>query len=573
MAKFYIGIDIGDGETSVAWLTDEAVEAKMANLGYKNHSILSAYGFNREGRIVIGENVILEPGVEKQTPRFKSRYLTDTAAGTDVVNFARGLADALADFSGLMGAADERRIIVGCPTGAGWTQEKRASYAAQIAQALPVCAQPVGESRAAFLYTRYSGDIHIPRELLDKNVLVIDMGSSTTDLAYVVGGREKLGVFGAEFLGGGLLDGLILDACVDKHERAEDIRAYFERTPAIRNKCEVKARRVKEKYFTALADGEHSAPFDYEKLYPGRTHADSTKLRICTDDDMMGRLLDAPIEKLGGRSFAGALLDLLSDAQEKTKENLPDLVILTGGASRMPFVNEAVRCAFPDAEVACCQQPEYSIARGLAFACRVDARMEAFRHDIDAYTASPAFADQLDMATPALVTALAEGFAPLFVDMLFEGEKVNKWQNAAGEEEEYLSALEERFFEDAQTRAVFSAALKTWTARNFDGMTEQIGEICDKYRISRTQLPVPQGDQLSVQLPAFRLMTIVRLLGKIPGLGALIKKNYIARAAAEMKRLMLDRSGEFYTGLRSALRKGLCAEIDRRAREVEIPIL
>ena len=41
-------------------------------------------------------------------------------------------------------------------------------------------------------------------------------------------------------------------------------------------------------------------------------------------------------------------------------------MILTGGASRMAFFQQACREAFADALVVLCPEPEFSIARGLA---------------------------------------------------------------------------------------------------------------------------------------------------------------------------------------------------------------
>ena len=81
-------------------------------------------------------------------------------------------------------------------------------------------------------------------------------------------------------------------------------------------------------------------------------------------------MVEEPIAALGGRSFVGCLQDALRAAVEVSRECPPEVVILTGGASRMAFFQQACREAFADALVVLCPEPECSIARRLAYAGR-----------------------------------------------------------------------------------------------------------------------------------------------------------------------------------------------------------
>lgn len=584
MEQYYIGIDIGDGETAVAALTEHAVAPLMVKLGYKNPSILSAFAFDKENKPIIGDNVVLLDKVTGRTVRFKSRFLTDPSAGTDILHFAQGLAQALKDYSGLMSSEDERRMIVGCPTGAKWTKKKRAHYASIIRQALPICGKPVGESRAAFLYTRYSGDVNIPQDLMKKNVLVIDMGSSTTDLAHIVKGKEQVDVFGAEHLGGGLLDRALLDACVAENKKSEEIKGLFQRVPSARHRCEITARRQKEEFFTAHADwypekaaakqSEENVPMQraQETLFCGRTRAEKTRLILTADKKMMNDILNTPLEELEGLSFMESLQKLLEQAREVTKNNLPDLVIMTGGASKMGFVQKAVKAAFPEADLACCDKPEHSIAQGLAFACRVDARMEKFRREIDKFTKSTEFENQLDAALPELVTALANALSPLFVDVLFMPEGQQIWRGVSVQNKDDSERLQRRFFDNQKTKEAVVEALKQWGKNHLGAMSEKIRQISTSFKISPSQMPLPQAGNLKIQLPAFELGPIILLLGKVPLLGSFVKQHYVQSANAAMCQLLSDRSGSFYLELRKELKEGLKVHIDQRAKEVEMPI-
>ena len=90
---------------------------------------------------------------------------------------------------------------------------------------------------------------------------------------------------------------------------------------------------------------------------------------------------------------------------EVSRECPPEVVILTGGASRMAFFQQACREAFADALVVLCPEPECSIARGLAYAGRVDERLSLFRREV----ASIAHGERLSMAVNASARAIRAG--------------------------------------------------------------------------------------------------------------------------------------------------------------------
>ena len=73
--------------------------------------------------------------------------------------------------------------VVGCP--AGWGKPRREQYAALIESAGFPNVRVVPEPRAAFLYARHARGLRIDAALMQKSAMVIDIGSSTTDFAYV----------------------------------------------------------------------------------------------------------------------------------------------------------------------------------------------------------------------------------------------------------------------------------------------------------------------------------------------------------------------------------------------------
>lgn len=276
---------------------------------------------------------------------------------------------------------------------------------------------------------------------------------------------------------------------------------------------------------------------------------------------------------MGNRSYLESLQELLKKACEITKANPPDLVIMTGGASKMPFVQVEVSQMFPKACCVCSSAPEESIARGLAFACRVDARMEDFRCRIDEYTKSTQYENQLDQALPELVKALAEALSPVFVEWLFSKDIQQVWHGAAAQPIGAEQQLHQSFFADPKVRAALETALKHWIEHDLTAMSKEISRICKRYKVSEPQLPLPRAENLKMKLPDFELSPMIRMLGNIPFLKDLVRQQYVRRANQAMNQLMSNRAGTFYLTLRGELKESLKADIDQRARNVEIPIV
>lgn len=576
MPKYYLGIDIGDGETSVAVLTEQAVAPLTVDLGYRNRSILSAVGTRPDGAPVIGEDVLLQSDIKDRRVRFKSKYLKG-GANEDIIRFSKGLAAALRQFSGLYAEGNELFYAVGCPTGAGWTDDRRHAYADLVRMALPVPEMPVGESRAAFLYTNYSGSLGVSPKLLKGSVLVVDMGSSTTDLAYVVAGRDEtktMAEFGEEFLGGGMIDQALLRHCVAANSKAQEIEALFEREPSVRSNCEVTARQVKEEYFTALKEGRTYSGKRWEDLYYGKSAATYVTLKVTATKEMMDQILNEPLPD-SGLSYVQTLDRLLEKAVEKTASAPPALIILTGGASRMGFVGERIAAHFPNATICPCPEPEFSIAKGLAFACRVDDRMKHFLAAINDLTEKVEFDRELDQALPGLVERLCSAIVPCYVDEVFLPAA-----RIAGLGEGLEQALAQRnapFFASEKLRAAVNGQLAEWMKSAMPNLKAQIMRILGEYSVDKSAMPVPQAADVKLQMPPIPVNFVVQVLMTIPGVGDLVagmmRKHYISSAEKRLREDMLSRSGTFYMDFRNVLKQCIKQEVDRRAKAVQIPIV
>ena len=373
----YIGIDIGDGESCVCVLpAGSQIEPRPVEITGRK-SFLSAVSGTSDADIRIGMDAVAKGASEGFSVRFKSRFLKNEARSReDMRRFLKGIADQLREKKILDG---ECRITVGCP--AGWRDETREVYERMVRDAGFTDSRLVSESRAAFLYAKYARSIQLDPSLIENSALVVDIGSSTLDFAYVTDGRETdVGTFGDVYLGGGAIDEALLEAAVSASPEKKELRRIFEEAPEWRAYCLLAARRVKEDFFTRESEGE-------KNVRSGETltvmYDRSVALRITADETMILRVIQLPIKALNQVSFYQMLKNALSQAAEKTKERPPALLLLTGGASRMGFFQKLCRERFPDTQIVLCEEPEYSIAKGLAYAGRVDDSILAFNQAID----------------------------------------------------------------------------------------------------------------------------------------------------------------------------------------------
>lgn len=243
----YIGIDIGDGESCVCVLAESSdIEPRPVPLSGRK-SFLSAVALDNSGNVLIGQDAVRETASRELAVRFKSRFLAgDPADETSMQRFLRGICDELRKQQLL---TDRDRVVIGCP--AGWKQSARERYLGLIRQAGYPNPRLVSESRAAFMYAKHARTIQLDADLVNESALVIDIGSSTLDFAYVVNGREtNVGIFGDVYLGGGAIDEALLSAAVDASPKKADVLATFADAPQWRSFCLLTARQIKEEYFT-----------------------------------------------------------------------------------------------------------------------------------------------------------------------------------------------------------------------------------------------------------------------------------------------------------------------------------
>ncbi len=372
----YYGFDFGDAESAVARTEKDSNAAEPTVLPVCGaQSFITAYARLSDGRLLIGESACYSADAIIRKLRFKSRFLTDPESVKDIRTFAAGVLSQLIGDGNLV-QGEECCFYVGCP--AGWKTADRERYRGIFEETGYPPVRIVSESRAALISACLSRHLQVGYDILSKSVLVVDVGSSTTDFAFIESGKEvELQTAGEVMLGGGISDAMLLEESVQASPDRAAIMEVFAKSDAWKNYCEFAARRLKETYYSDEGYwASRSCTKSIEILYEG-----SHMLTLRMDKEMAKKLMEAPTKLLGGRSFRQAFCASLTEVKEKI--HAPELVFLTGGVSKLPAIRTWCQEAFPEAIVVMTSQPEFSVARGLAHSGRIDEEMREFRREVD----------------------------------------------------------------------------------------------------------------------------------------------------------------------------------------------
>jgi len=404
----FIGFDLGHGETALARAFGQG-HAEPEILEYRGvRSLVTAVSKDkgRSKNIRIGAEALTLPssaGSAKVWAKFKSSDLDAPDVREPLTLFTQALIQGLTEDGSLRGPK-ESHFVIGCPS--GWSNEVRQHYRNLFVKAAGLKeARIVSESRAALMTALEQG--YLSMEDARASVLIVDIGSSTTDLTYC---RDLAADdVGHNILGSGLLDTEIFETNLARQPQRKRIEALLKSHPAYRPILEFWCREAKEAYFT----GEDK-PVEMIRRLP----VDKGLLfEIRIDKADADAILSKPLDALHGYSWTTAFDFALRETIERLGGRDPDTVLLTGGAARLPLVLPATKSAFPRARVIRGAEPEFAIARGLAWLGRFEFLHASFKHEVGALMEPDG--DVTERASEA-ARKLGETLAPALVDGLTE---------------------------------------------------------------------------------------------------------------------------------------------------------
>ena len=146
----------------------------------------------------------------------------------------------------------------------------------------------------------------------------------------------------------------------------------------------------------------------------------------------------------------------------------------------MAFLQEAVRAAFPEALLVMTPESECSIARGLAYAGRIDENLSVFRREV----ASIARGEQLECAVRGSVHALYEPIAEALYQTSLSStlEAVVLWRHGGVDTIEELDGLIEKriaeAFQGDAIREILSDSVGDWLQNLMRTLENELQSLC-----------------------------------------------------------------------------------------------
>ena len=485
MDRFF-GFDLGDAESAVARLSkeDQVTPEMLTVVG--EQSFITAYAQLGSGDLLIGEKACYADNVIKRKIRFKSRFLTDRSSADDVKSFAAGVLGELYR-SGDLVKNEDCSFYVGCP--AGWNKNTREHYREIFESAGYPPAKIISESRAAMVSACQSKHLQIGVDILSRPVLVVDIGSSTTDFAYIMGGKEvEMQTAGEVALGGGIMDEILLEESLEASGLArKKIKAVFDASEPWKNYAEFAARRLKEKFFS---DEEYWSTHECKETIV--MHYDrAVKFTLRMNGAVAKQLVNRRTPWLGGRSWKEVFIASLKDVRDNISGEQPELIFLTGGVSKLADIRDWCSEVFSDAVIISASDPEFSVAKGLAYCGRIDEDIKEFREDLDKLIKSTTIEDIVAKYIPTLYRDAVEVLVRPIVEQVVMP-MFDRWRNGEiqrlSDTDEILQAEVSEFLRKDETRELLAGPITSWLKPVVEEIEAYTVPICIAHRVPYTAL-------------------------------------------------------------------------------------
>ncbi|NCB36364.1 MAG: hypothetical protein EOM58_10010, partial [Clostridia bacterium] len=199
------------------------------------------------------------------------------------------------------------------------------------------------------------------------------------------------------------------------------------------------------------------------------------------------------------RGYSKVVLPL-QNAREMTAQRPPKLLLLTGGASRMPFFRDLCRETFENAVVVCCPEPEYSIAKGLAYAGWIDENLRAFRQEIRSEITDARVADIARNALPELLPGVTSALSELVLSKAAIP-IARQWKqgqiDTLDEMNRRISERTERVLSSDLCEKALEPVITQWVKGLSGRLQALVDPICDRHHVPREEMRlsfVPSGE-------------------------------------------------------------------------------
>ena len=240
----------------------------------------------------------------------------------------------------------------------------------------------IRESDAAFFKF-----IHLTKQNPNLKILVIDLGSSTIDFTYYPHNENNKYPQGAAN-GASRVERAIQDWCTetqDTYKKAKSvIPAVLEETDNKKINWEMSVRHyIKEQKEVFYTKSQNKMGLN---LQTSRVVGDILTDKIETKYDCLDILYHCNINKefLDDPILTDYRSDLKDDLKRLHNSGMaPEMILLTGGASRMPWIKDLVEDVFQGTEVFCDNNPSYVVSDGIALYAYADSKFRKMLEEME----------------------------------------------------------------------------------------------------------------------------------------------------------------------------------------------
>ncbi len=495
-----IGFDLGHGETAVTRAKVESIEPpEMLEINNKKIQV-TALGWHPDLGYLVGEQALIQAGVSQLKISFKQKPNNDPNYRKTISKFLETYYRLLKESKQIEGG-ETSRFFVGCPS--GWSVSDREEYQKLLKESGVPLLSVIPESRAAFMHAKEAGKLDYDK--LKSSVLIVDIGSSTTDFTLVKSLHEIPIDFGSNALGGSLIDKAIFARTVANHEDKALLERVFEQYPHHQARCELACRKAKEDYFSNEVLYTHPQTFarGFESINEQIYFIPQVNKAIAQE------ILNRPLPELDNKSWIESFREAVSEAKQKLDQQglVPKLLLMTGGASRMRFTRDICEEMFPEPEtqVRPDPEPERCIALGLARVGRWDLRAAAFKDEVNKLLDSKTLKDLIKKHVPELIELLAKPLSNALIENVVKP-GMKDWRNnkirTLADLENAMKERAEEWIKSANARQIVKNQSVSWfNSKIQPELAQETDPICQRYQIPRSSLRFEEGIDPAVVNP------------------------------------------------------------------------
>ena len=355
------------------------------------------------------------------------------------------------------------------------------------------------ESRAAFLYVKNQGNSFSVDE--GKSVLLIDVGSSTIDVsALTMDSRNVEFKNGNNYMGARSIDFLIRDWYIEHLKKDPADWAAFQEMLELNETLDqaltLSCRMAKEKVFSLNV---HKARIDFLPAFPSTLLTMDQVVELASErpiGPVLKQYVGIPANvanSMGRKTWTDLFREFIQECRVKMEAEDIHIsrIILTGSASKMPFVREMVEGVYSelgDDGILKEMDPSRSISKGLALVGPSALVAERFREAVN---------DLMETEVPKCIgdnlPDLADKLSTVIQDIVVEKivkKHVRKWRKKEYKTLDDMTAAIER---DCQQKRLaplleksekYSRVIREWmTDKVGADIAQKMMRICERFGV------------------------------------------------------------------------------------------